>query len=128
MAELNPELNDRFKLGDTEIFMSISRLHRICNLLGNADNVALLLIDTGIQMQTLIALLTTYKKSGEIDTQPNPDSIEFSHSELLALLSWTAEHCYSFFIRGLTSVSSITSKMENLQAKLSTATPNGSQA
>ena len=107
MDELKPpedRLTITYKGEEKELFMSFLRLNSCQRVVGNADRVALMMIDPDVGEMLVKAMVADKGGAGHMFDVELADG-DLSTEDFDRILLWVQEHLTSFFIRRLQAAS-----------------------
>lgn len=98
-VKLNPMISVIVDGQEREVFMSFALLNRLAYLVGNPEQVGIMMLDPVVRETALTELLAERTKGGKVINQKALDEYEVSLEEVEKLLDWAAEHVLNFTIR-----------------------------
>lgn len=101
---------------ELELKMSYGFLNRIAKVVGNVENVGLILVDLNVQEAVLITALSEYDAKGKLVKQADPEEVMLLPEEILSLLAWITEHLTHFFLKNLLAGEKVVGQFQKMAA------------
>lgn len=96
------DLSDTFEIKvdgeDREVKMTYGLLDRLCRIVGDIDNAVQLTIVPGLREEALRELLAKRDARGKAVEVLEPNEVQASRKDLLALAAWARGHVLDFFV------------------------------
>lgn len=108
---------------EREIFMSFALLNRLAYLLGDADQVHLILMNPAMRDIFLKELLAERTKGGKVSKELNVEDLEISLLDIENLLTFASEHILDFTMRAVEKAQALSNKTQARMSNLKSIVP-----
>ena len=106
-----------------EVFMSSGLRDRLVAIASSLDDITVVFIDAKARQQIIIEALRPRNERGKPTVEFTEDDFEISTEDSDRLVVWIAEHVTHFFVSGLNSAKSLSTKSSPIIEKLMKSTP-----